>query len=831
MKNKKILTTIIIIFLSIYSSYAQPPCVETKPTMVAHWNFNDNNTTDLINGWQCNMTGSVTSVPGQFGTPDRAMRFSWGNYFTVNGDYKMALESYTITAIVRPTDPQISFCQTGTILSKDSRNDFEHYSLYMSDHPFDQNCGTVSLNNFVFAGAAAGADPNSANWDNGGTNPYIVPNDWYCVTLMYNGSTEEMNLWVNSTHVIVNKHWPNNYVFTSPPHDLLIGATDNGGVIEEFFNGDIDDIRIWDNVFLCLDDVPPLCEVCEEPEPNKVAHWGFNGSMNDDINGWTPTVHGAPTYDVGSNGLAGNSLKFNGTTDWLEFASDPDMDLESWTITAIVRPDGFYSGQCEANSILWRGTQFGDDFYSLLFFDNAFDGACNTFTPTNEVFVGMKGGFPPFAASDWLGAPPRPNPFINSGDWYCVAAMYDATDEILSIFVNGVNVSREFWPNNYNYPSNSALRIARALGTHDYYFNGAIDDLTLYDDAFECEELLVAKCGCNNAQNPPLVAHWDFENNVVDNVQGWTGTVFGSPTYVAGQGGSTALKFNGTTDYLRVAHQSGMDLTSWTISAVVRPDGFYSGTCEANSILWKGSQFGNSHYSLLYFDNPFDAACNVYSPNNEVFASFAAGNSTFAANKWLGLNPYFISANNWYCVTAMYDATTEIMELYVNGVLMLSETWNNQYGSLPFGDDIYIGRSNNGSYPYFLNGAIDDIKIYGGVFKCTDFIMDQCENRFDPNIVGGQEKAGKTSSVINVDEKEVMVIPNPASDIVKVILPRAANEGVITIQNSLGATVKKVSTDGSDTYDINVSTLTPGIYIMYIQTESMTTKEKLIITK
>jgi hypothetical protein len=68
----------------------------------------------------------------------------------------------------------------------------------------------------------------------------------------------------------------------------------------------------------------------------------------------------------------------------------------------------------------------------------------------------------------------------------------------------------------------------------------------------------------------------------------------------------------------------------------------------------------------------------------------------------------FIKPGNWITVVYTYDGTTS--KIYMNGQLKGTYT-----GTAVFtvnSNDVYIGATENPSAPYWLNGVIDEIRIY-----------------------------------------------------------------------------------------------------------------------
>lgn len=210
-----------------------------------------------------------------------------------------------------------------------------------------------------------------------------------------------------------------------------------------------------------------------------------------------------------------------------------------------------------------------------------------------------------------------------------------------------------------------------------------------------------------------MVAHWPFNGTTGDssgNTHHGTGIFL---HYGTGRNGisGTAAVFNGSSSYVSVPYQSDLNLTSYSICAIIKPTGYYSGLCQTNAILWRGLQYTSSNYGLYYFDNPYDNDCNIQDTSKNVFAAFA-GNNGGSATQWQ-YSPNIVS-NNWYAVVATY--TNDTVKIYVNGQLKSKVLATTPLGTST--DGLFIGanfQNTTGTYPYWLNAFVDDLRLYNRV--------------------------------------------------------------------------------------------------------------------
>lgn len=216
-----------------------------------------------------------------------------------------------------------------------------------------------------------------------------------------------------------------------------------------------------------------------------------------------------------------------------------------------------------------------------------------------------------------------------------------------------------------------------------------------------------------------LVAHWEFNGNTNDasgNGNHGTGT---NITYTSGKQGvnNTAVRLAGSNSYISVPYKSNLNVTQFSICAMVKVNDYYTGPCEANAILWRGSQWQNGYYSLIYFENPYNS-CHTLDTSKEVFAGQIANLiATPSAAQWQ-YSPNIVS-QRWYCVITTFNGTQS--KIYVDGILKSTYTVSaGSIGSstegLAIGANIFSGST----YPYWMNGDIDDLRIYDRVLSNSE---------------------------------------------------------------------------------------------------------------
>ena len=134
------------------------------------------------------------------------------------------------------------------------------------------------------------------------------------------------------------------------------------------------------------------------------------------------------------------------------------------------------------------------------------------------------------------------------------------------------------------------------------------------------------------------------------------------------------------------------------------------GTCHGNRVISKGyNDYANGRYVLGYDDAPYYTGnqCNqVVQPNFQNFYG-SYGNGQAASTGAYDLTQY-ITAGQWYKLAFTYNGNT--CKIYVNGVL--KNSFVKTVAFTPNPNSLFFGRNEDVNYPYYFNGAIDEIKIY-----------------------------------------------------------------------------------------------------------------------
>ncbi|HDQ16266.1 MAG TPA: LamG domain-containing protein [Bacteroidetes bacterium] len=292
------------------------------PTPVAWYQFENNGNDSSGNGNTATAYGDATySTTKKLGNYSAAFDGT-GDYFRVSDDASLKPTNLTICAWVRIGTIQSRM----TIVSKD----YESYE-FMID-----SSGKVLK--FYKSNGAGGYEE---SW-------YLYTFEtgkWYHLAITFNASTKEAKWYIDTTNVKTHT-FSSSSITETTPQDLCIGCRNHNGSLSNYWNGYIDDVRIY-NIALTQDMVTAIYNggkgsVDKQPETNcdtvdfsmsanalpmPVAQYDFENNANDStprgLNGTaTDVTYSDTTYKLGSY-----SAYFDGTDAYVEVPHSESLNF------------------------------------------------------------------------------------------------------------------------------------------------------------------------------------------------------------------------------------------------------------------------------------------------------------------------------------------------------------------------------------------------------------------------------------------------------------------------------------------------------------------------
>lgn len=330
--------------------------------------------------------------------------------------------------------------------------------------------------------------------------------------------------------------------------------------------------------------------------------------------------------------------------------------------------------------------------------------------------------------------------------------------------------------------------------------------------------LFYSKAQVNLSANQVL--YFNFNGNAND-VSGNNnnGTVYGA-TLVTDKWGNPngAYKFDGLNDYIEVVNNNAklsFSNDSFSIYSLINVQGFYNGTCRGNYIVSRGtSDVVPGSFFSGYVDGHSSNHLNCQGTIDSTKENFYGSIASTGTINYPGV-PTYIQKNNWYCVVTI--GSHDSIRTYVDGVLEMAVE---RTGSAMSSSNIFVGRLNNFQFPYWVNGIIDEVRVYNRVINAQE-ISALCEYTQIPESVTDYSKI----------VKKALVFPNPANSIMNIDLT-SVNEKVSSIQlfDISGKVIKNVThEDNQQLIQMDLIGLAKGFYNCVIVLETGAEVHKVII--
>lgn len=399
---------------------------------------------------------------------------------------------------------------------------------------------------------------------------------------------------------------------------------------------------------------------------NLVANWEFNNDASDSAGSNHGTVIGA-TLTTDRFGNPDSAYYFNGN-DYINLPNNVGYTSEVSAFAWFKRlgtPTGGYH------------IIFGDQYLEISIPEST--GQIRTGIYTTSRYVNNHGSG------------------LTDGNWHHVGITFDGLTK--RSYIDGVLVGSDSGIVGSLKYSFTNRRIGQ-FGTYNYYANGKIDDVKIYDYALSSQEInqLFVDEKCVESQN--LVSYWKFDGDAKDseginngNVNGATLTTdrFGNP--------NSAYYFDGN-DYIDIPSYLYIDssVLGITVSSWVNLE---PSQANYDRIFSFGTTTSNYHYP--------DIA--VATDGSLKFRN------DYLATSWrdTGTN---IVLGNWTHIVFSFSELG-LVKAYVNGGLVYSAT----YSSASF-SNLYLTIGNRGDFNgEAITGKIDDVKFYNSVL--TDAEINQ----------------------------------------------------------------------------------------------------------
>lgn len=225
--------------------------------------------------------------------------------------------------------------------------------------------------------------------------------------------------------------------------------------------------------------------VAEAVDSSIIAYYNFNGNTKDKSlygNDITGTFNIVPAK--GQNGMPGSAFSFNGFSSYMLVPNSSSLNPKNITIYALIKPQGYYQGQCHGNRIVHKGyLDQSNGAYHIGYTDAPYYNFNQCNQPVQERFQNFEGGYGDISAAGLIDETEN----IRKGNWYKLTYTYDGT--AAKLYINGVlkktvSVTTGFTPN-----QNNVFIGQTGNPQFPYWFNGIIDEIKIYNRGLSAKEV------------------------------------------------------------------------------------------------------------------------------------------------------------------------------------------------------------------------------------------------------------------------------------------------------------------------------------------------------
>ncbi|MFC2124526.1 LamG-like jellyroll fold domain-containing protein [Bacteroidota bacterium] len=421
-----------------------------------------------------------------------------------------------------------------------------------------------------------------------------------------------------------------------------------------------------------------------------IAHYPFNGNANDESgNGYDGTENGGVTLTTDRFGNANSACSFDGATSTISVSS---IDT---TFSSLLY---WFSLNQEITTISSQGAGlFQNTGPSGIFLGDAstsFNNELITYTSsgtTNSYYwTDTQLGFDKITPA-----------------WHQIAVLWDDTNSNYRLYFDNIDYGLA-----QIYGSPGQLRIENLeIGVYgSNYFDGIIDDLRMYNRVLSPSE--IDSLFYENGWDPlsqSLIAHYPFDGNPNDaTLNNLDGTITGGTTLSSDRFGNdnSAYSFNGTDGYINTPDDMLLD--------------FGAGESISLAFWARSNNNGDSFYYIQKGYGGSTAGNNAFNyamgrSSNKINFTFSDDNN-IGNRPWTTTNDVFLDTGWHYIVMNHTFGDGSNSQLYIDGD-PVAGSWSNGTGSeIPQQNDIDLligsGYTAAGDNIYFIDGAMDDVRIY-----------------------------------------------------------------------------------------------------------------------
>ncbi len=341
-----------------------------------------------------------------------------------------------------------------------------------------------------------GTHPDGGSWDSCESSADLNPGEWTHVAVVKNGTA--VQLYING---VKDGSDTNNH--TVDVDYMLIGKYSND---EYYFDGEMDEIRIWNDVRTESEIRQNMYQELSDPvgESNLVAYYTFNETSGTTLTDSKGSYNGALTNMAGSEwetspAMFGpkNCLDFDGSDDYV-------------TLPSSLYSNNFSGGSAITIEYWFKGTMLT---------------SAVRFQYTGYVVAGWGRQFIISTDGGTEGLVIGTSEEIEDGNWHHIACVWEAnTTNGFRTYLDGVLTNQRTSENTTLPEIISGAWLGSYNGTE--WINGSLDEVRIWNTARTGSEIREDMCKTLTGNENGLVAYYSFDNTSGTTLQDFSGNSY-----------------------------------------------------------------------------------------------------------------------------------------------------------------------------------------------------------------------------------------------------------------------------------------------------------------